>query len=256
MGLEAWDRNARLFWIALSVMMLPSAVHGQQLFQESFEAAPGESYHLTRALDEGFDFFGRFPVPDEANGARSVFLTGWDGAFGILSQDHGGAVAVEIPAIDIAASGVGEMLDLSVQLTSTDSFEPLALDNVRVVANESGLSAILSLAALASEDSGFDNYDLADGDGIVVLATIDGGLPVEIGRFSPPQIGANTGLPAGDLYLTTAGNDVGSVLTSRLTDYSFSIPQNSAPIPEPAGLGLASLALLGFLAWTRKANVS
>lgn len=241
--------------LALLISLLLGTQSFAQLpFQESFEDEPGTGYTLTGAFDDGgFDFFGRYAVPDTENGARDDFENGWDGGFGIFSQDNNGedgpaTVMLDIPGIDISGSGLGSSLDLSVSLTSTDSFEPLAVDNVRVASSDSGLMATFALGALASEEAGFDNYEAGDGDGISIYATIDGGAKMEIGRFSPPASGLNTMTAAGNLYLDADydGIGTGDVLTSDLTDFSFSI------VPEPNGMSLAFMGLLGMVALRKR----
>lgn len=170
------------------------------IFQESFESTPGGSYSLNTAFDDGgFDYFGRYNVPDISNNARDEFLIGWDGNFGIHSQDNDGdggpaTVTVDVDGIDI--SGVDK------------------------------LSATVSLGALAAEANGFDNYEASNGDGIQIFATIDAGAPMLVAEFAPPAIGPNLGTAAGDLYLDTNGDGIGdgTRLTTVLSDFTFPIP--------------------------------
>ncbi len=237
------------FAAVLAVTVTTTFAQAQLPFQESFETEPGTSYTIDGAFDDGsFDYFGRYAVPDTENGARDDFANGWDGGFGIHSQDNDGeggsaTATVNIPGIDISGSGAGSTLDLAIALTSTGGFEPLALDNVRVASDADGLVATLALGALASEAAGFDNYDAEDGDGIAIFATIDGGAAVEIGRFSPPASGTNDMGTSGDLYLDPDGDGVGTglALSADLTDFAFPIPA----VPEPSSYALGMLPMLG-----------
>ncbi len=163
-----------------------------ELFVESFEDDPGTSYTLTTAFDDGgFDFFGRFSVPDTGNGARDDFLQGFDGNFAIFAQDNdgdGGPATTAISIPDIALGG----------------FEAPTLT--------------VSLGALDSEQ--FQNYE--GDDGIRILATLDDGDAVEIGRFAPVAGGGN-------LALDTDGDGIGdgAVLTTTLQDFTFDLPDGA-----------------------------
>ena len=163
-------------------------------FVESFEEAPGTTYLLSSDFDEGFDFFDRFPAPDDSNAARDDFQTGFDGAFAIFGQDHDGGEGaatrtITIPNIDIGA------LDLP--------------------------SLTVSLGALDSAPN-FLNYEAADGDGIRIFATVDGGARTLIAEFAPPAGGA------GDLSLDTDGDGVGDGIIGLGTDlaaFGFALNQ-------------------------------
>ena len=161
--------------VTLVLALACSPAANAQIFSESFESAPGATYTLTTAFDDGgFDYFGRYSVPDNTNGARDDFQIGWDGVWGIHSQDNdaeGGPATAFIDIFGINVSG------------------------------QTGLSAIISLGALASEAVGFDNYEAVDGDGIQVFASLDGAPQFLIGAFLPPAVGTNSMTAAGDLYL-------------------------------------------------------
>ena len=167
----------------------------------SFEDAPGTTYTLTNAFDDGSnDFFGRFAAPEPVGGnaARDDFQTGFDGAFAIFGQDIDGdggpsTGVITLPNIDIS--------------------------------EQSGIGITVRLGALNSEGAGFDNYEAADGDGIEIYATVDGGARRLIGKFSPPAIGANGGVGAGDLYRDDDFDGVGegSRLTTALSDSQFNL---------------------------------
>ena len=184
----------------LSVAVMTASTNAQQIFQESFESAPGSSYALTTAFDDGgFDYFGQFAVPDNTNGARDDFQTGWDGAFGIHSQDNDGE----------GGSPVGTV----------------SIPNINI-AGFTNLSTTVSLGAIASEAIGFDNFEAADGDGIVITASIDGGAATTIAQFSPPAVGAGASTPgAGDLFLDPDfdGVGTGAALSVDLADFTFAI---------------------------------
>ena len=166
-------------------------------FVESFESAPGSSYTLSNPFDDGgFDFFNRYAVPDNGNGARDDFQSGWAGGFGILSQDNdgeGGAATrtITIGPIDIsgAASPVG----------ITGSF-----------------------GALNGEPE-FDNYE--GSDGIRVFVDIDGTRTL-IGAFVPDASGA------GDLYQDTDLDGVGDGLnlTTTLSSFAFLAPSTGTAL--------------------------
>jgi len=176
----------------LTLAAVAGVANASQVFQESFESTPGASYTLSNEFDDGgFDFFGRYAVPDLSNPARDDFLIGWDGSFGIMGQDHDG-----------------------------DGFAPtqsVMIDNINIL-GFSSLSMSLFAGALSSEPD-FSNYEAADGDGMVIWANIDGGGDFMIGRFSPPVAGT------GDLYLDTDMDGIGDGpnLTSSLADFSFNI---------------------------------
>ncbi|MEM9797746.1 MAG: ExeM/NucH family extracellular endonuclease [Pseudomonadota bacterium] len=165
-------------------------------FVQSFEDAPGTDYTLTGAFDDGgFDFFGRFDAPDGSNGARDDFTDGFDGNFAIYGQDIDGdggpsTGIITIPDIDL-----------------TGYSDP---------------GVTIALGALNSEPS-FQNYEAADGDGIRIFATLDGGARVQIGAFLPPEGGA------GDLRQDTNGDGIGDgdPLTTRLTDFRFDLPEGN-----------------------------
>jgi hypothetical protein len=165
----------------------------------SFEDAPGTDYTLTGAFDDGsFDYFDRFAVPSP-DGGRDVF-SNFDGDFAIFGQDidgDGGSSTgvITIPDIDIA--------------------------------EQSGVAITASFGALNDEANGFDNYEAADGDGIEIYATVDGGARRLIGKFSPPAVGANGAVGAGDLYRDSDFDGVGegSRLTRTLSDSQFNLGQ-------------------------------
>lgn len=158
-------------------------------FSESFEMDPSPStYILSSAFDDGsFDFFNRYAVPDNNNGARDDFQNGWDQGYGIMGQDHDGDGAnatqiITIPNIDISGSS-------SVAVTG-------------------------AFGALNSES--FNNYE--PGDGIKIYATVDNGIRTLIGAFASLA-------SASDLYEDTDLDGIGdgSNLTTTLTDYTFEV---------------------------------
>ena len=223
-----------------------SPVHAVLLHTESFEAAPGSGYSLTTAFDDGFfDYFDRYAVPDNGNAARADFQSGWDGSFGIQAQDIDG---------DGGGSKIGT---IGMTGTNIDGF--------------TGLQVTISLGALNSEPS-FNNFELADGDGIKIFVKLDGGADTLIGQFAPPSTNNNSG----DLYLDTDFNSVGDGvgLTTALSDFTFLISSvgsildlrveltstgsfeslavdniriegSSASVPEPTTLALMGLGLAG-----------
>ncbi len=164
-----------------------------QVFQESFESAPGATYTMSNQFDDGFfDFFDRYAVPDNSNAARDDFQLGWDGGFGIMGQDFDGDGFAPTQSVTISNIDISGLTDLSMTM---------------------------SAGALDSEAAGFNNYEIADGDGMIIFASIDAGPEIMIGRFSPPASGA------GDLYLDDNmdgfGDDIR--LTTALADFSFAI---------------------------------
>ena len=184
--------------LSLPVLLLVAGPASAQ-FQESFEAPPGAGYTLVPQFDDGsFDFFDRFPAPDNSNAARDDFQDGFDGSFAIFGQDidDGGVQTstgiVTIPAIDISTFATP------------------------VVG--------LSLGALDSEPN-FDNYEAADGDGIEIYATVDGGARTLIGAFAPPALGGGGNPDAGDLYEDTDFDGVGdgTRLTTTLADFFYGV---------------------------------
>ena len=164
-------------------------------FQESFESEPGTTYTLSNPFDDGnFDYFDRYAVPDNDNPARDDFQAGWDGNFGIQSQDHDGERG--------------------------SATRTIAINDIDI-ANGEELFTTISIGALASEPN-FFNYDVSDNDGIEIFATVDGDDRALIGSFAPSQ--AND---AGDLLLDTDLDGVGdgARLNADLQDFSFAIPE-------------------------------
>jgi hypothetical protein len=182
---------------ALTVTLSASAVQCALVFQESFEDSPGSTYTLYGAFDDGeFDYFNRYPAPDNSNAARDDFQNGWHGSFGIQGQDH---------------DGDGGVATVSISTGLVFSYAP---NHVITVA----------LGALNSEPD-FQNFEAADGDGIEIyyvdqsLAPI---VPLLVGAFKPPVSGA------GDLYLDTNLDGVGdgARLTTTLQDFGFMAPSS------------------------------
>lgn len=195
-----FSRLSRSLFVLAATSVFSASVSGQ-FFQESFEGAPGGTYSLNGAFDDGgFDYFGQYAVPDMVNGARDDFTVGWDGSSGIHSQDNDGEGGPATVTVDV--NGIN-------------------------ITNYTSLSATVSLGALASElaDSPFENYEAEDGDGISIFASIDGGSAVEIGRFSPPATGSQGTAGAGDLYLDADldGVGTGTSLSAELADFVFPI---------------------------------
>ena len=177
-----------------AVLALCASSQAATFHTESFESAPGAGYTINTAFDAAtFDFFDRYAVPDNSNGARDDFQNGWDGDYGLLGQNFaasggpGNPITVDIPGINIAGKS-----DLGVR--------------IRFAANQS--------------EPDFTNYEAADGDGIDIYANIDGGGQVLIGAFKPNSTGDS------DLYrdinLDGVGN--GPVLFEDLVSYGFLIP--------------------------------
>ena len=184
--------------LSLLVFLLVAGTTSAQ-FQESFEAPPGAGYTLDPQFDDGsFDFFDRFPSPDNTNAARDDFQDGFDGSFAIFGQDiDNGDVQtstgiVTIPDIDISTFAV-----------------PIVG---------------IFLGALDSEPD-FDNYEAADGDGIEIYATVDGGARTLIGAFAPPALGGGGNPDAGDLYEDTDFDGVGdgARLTVTLAEFFYGV---------------------------------
>ena len=168
---------------------------------ESFETDPGTSYTLSAQFDDGgFDFFDRYLVPETENAARDDFQNGWDGEYGIIGQDH---------------DGDGE------SPTQSISLNPIS------ITGQTDIAVTVAAGALSSEnaDPAFENYEVANGDGIKIYATIDGGSRDLIGAFAPPVMGSQGTPEAGDLYEDTDldGFGDGVVLTADLSDHTFPV---------------------------------
>ncbi|MEL6477685.1 MAG: ExeM/NucH family extracellular endonuclease [Pseudomonadota bacterium] len=162
---------------------------------ESFEEAPGTTYTLSAEFNDGFDYFGRFAVPDNSNDARDDFQDGFDGGFAIQGQDHDGVGAnatqtVTIPNVDISSLGA-----------------PIVT---------------LSLGALDGEPA-FSNYE--GEDGIDIFATVDSGARTLIGSFAPDADGGDL---LQDTDLDGAGD--GTALTTALSDFSFALPNTGTSL--------------------------
>ena len=225
-----------------------------QISQESFEGETG--YTISNPFDDGsFDFFDRYMVPDDSNAARDDFQEGWHLDFGLMGQDFD-------------AEGGDPTQIVSIDPVDTTGFTDLMLT--------------VSLGGLDDEvKGGFDNYEAADGDGIKIFVASGGSEGMtQIGQFSPPAVGANSGEAAGDLYRDDDFDGVGDGdrLTRVLTDFSFGIDEVGATdlqiifeltstdsfemiamdnvrltgVPEPASGLLCLVGFLAALGWRRK----
>ena len=152
------------------------------------------------------------------------------------------------------------------------------------VAGFTGLQVTISLGALDSERIGFENFELADGDGIKIFVKLDGGADTLIGQFSPPSTGVNGTANTGDLYLDNDFNGVGdgARLTTTLSDFTFLIPSVGSTldlrieltstnsfeslavdnvriesVPEPTTLALLGLGMAGIgYGWRRSGRAA
>jgi predicted extracellular nuclease len=166
----------------------PTAGTVAETFVESFENAPGETYTIDSAFDDGgFDFFGRFAAPDDKNAARKNF-NNFDGDFAIFAQDNDGQGGNATQVIAIRDIDVSVYADPKLTL---------------------------SLGALDSTK--YKNYE--DGDGIRIYANLDEGGRELIGQF------VNNG-SAGNLLQDTDLDDIGdgTTLTTALQDFTFDLP--------------------------------
>jgi hypothetical protein len=176
------------------------------LRSESFEGEAGTAYTLENAFDDGaFSFFNRYMVPDTANAIRMEFEDGFDGNFAIMGHDLDG--------------------------TGGEATRTIAIPDINIL-GASNLEVSVSLGAFNSEPE-FNEYEAADGDGIQIFATIDGGMRTLIARFAPPAMGGGGAANTGDLYLDTNGDGVGDVsdenrLTTVLKNFAFAIPGTGA----------------------------
>ena len=113
---------------------------GTEIFKESFEEVPGATYTLSNQFDDGsFDYFGRYAVPSNNGSARDEFQNGWDGSFGIHGQDFSGEGLAATQTVTIAGIDISSFAELSVTL---------------------------ALGARAGESFGFENFEVADNDGV------------------------------------------------------------------------------------------
>ncbi len=176
----------------LAVVAFAGSAMAGTILQESFEGLPGTGYTMSNQFDDGFfDFFDRYAVPDLSNAARDDFLTGWDGSFGIMGQDHDGDGFAPTQTVAIAGVNIAGMTSISMDI---------------------------AVGALSSEPQ-FNNYEAVDGDGISIYATIDAGARTLIGNFAPNFTGRS------DLYLDTDLDGIGDGvnLSAALADFSFAI---------------------------------
>ena len=168
-------------------------------YQESFETQAGTTYTLSSEFNNGSsDFFGRFAVPDNSNTIRRDFQSGFDGGFAIFGQDHDG-------------SGQNK--------TQTVTIPNLNIEGVR--------DGRVYLALGARDDQANDTYELSEGDGIKIFATVDGGTRTLIGEFAPPSVGNAGGINQGSLRLDTDGDGIGdgATLTTTLRNYGFNFAE-------------------------------
>lgn len=110
----------------------------------NYEAADGDGIRIFASIDSAsFVLIGEF-APN-ATGESDLYLdTDGDGI------GDGPNLTVDLTDFTFALGGVGSLLDLRIDLTSTASFEPLAVDNVRVInIPEPGTGAILALGLAA-----------------------------------------------------------------------------------------------------------
>ncbi|MHC4877098.1 MAG: choice-of-anchor I family protein [Planctomycetota bacterium] len=101
------------------------ALNSEPAFQ-NFEAADGDKIEIFATVDAGSrTLIGRFAPP--ASGAGDLYLdTDLDGV------GDGPNLTVELTDYGFEVPAVGSSLTLEIELTSTDSFEPIVVDNVRV----------------------------------------------------------------------------------------------------------------------------
>ncbi len=199
--------NTRTLIAAAAAAALASSAASAQIFTESFEADPSDAssqYTLTPQFDDGgFDYADQYLAdqPETTNnGARDDF-SGFDGNGYIGVQD--------VDNVDDGGNATG---------TATLSFDTID------ITGQSNLSVTGLFAALDSEPD-FDNYEAADGDGIEIFASIDGGTATLIGAFAPPAMGGGGTVGAGDLYLDSDLDGIGDgpALSTELASFSFPI---------------------------------
>ena len=125
---------------------------------QNYEAAAGDGIKIFATVDGGTrTLIGAFAPSDDAGDLLQD--TDLDGV------GDGAVLTPDLTDFSFALGQTGSVLDLDIELTSTDSFEPLAVDNVRVAEvidfqesfeTEPGTTYTLSATF---DDGGFDYFD-------------------------------------------------------------------------------------------------
>lgn len=146
-GVIAFDPINVLGFTDLSVSALFGALSSEPNFF-NYESSQNDGIEIFASLDGGTPFLVGAFVPTDADG---------DGDGGDLQLDSnldgvgdGGTLSTTLQRFTFPITGSGSLLSLSINLTSTDSFEPIVVDGVVVdgVIPEPASLGLLSLGAL------------------------------------------------------------------------------------------------------------
>ena len=111
----------------------------------NYESSQGDGFKIYASIDgAGRTLIGEF-APN-STGASDLYLdTNGDGV------GDGTRLTVDLADFSFGVAGTGSVLDIEVAMTSTGSFEPLAIDNIRVDAVPApGSLALLGFAGLVA----------------------------------------------------------------------------------------------------------
>jgi hypothetical protein len=114
--------------VDLAARILFGALNSEPTFN-NYEASAGDGIEIFSDIDGGGPvLIGAFKP--NATGIGDLYLDG-----DLNGVGEGTKLTIDLASFTFLIPGVGNSLDLSIALTSTDSFEPLAVDNVRVLDN-------------------------------------------------------------------------------------------------------------------------
>lgn len=125
----------------LQVIVSLGALDSEPAF-DNYEAVDGDGIEIFASVDlQPAVLIGRFAPPElggagTANAGDLYLDTDLDGV------GDGARLTVDLADFKFPVGSTGGVLDLSIELTSTSSFEPLAVDNVRVTPEPSSFALI------------------------------------------------------------------------------------------------------------------
>ncbi len=135
----------------------------------NFESSDGDGIEIFATIDGGTrELIGAF-VPtnndDDGDGGDLVQDTDFDGV------GDGQALSAALTDFAFPLPGTGSLLDLEIELTSTDGFEPIAVDNVRV-SNVAPPPPPAALEAAIFEIQGSDLTSPLEGENVTTVGIV------------------------------------------------------------------------------------
>ena len=133
----------------LSITLSVGALASEAAGFDNYEAADNDGIEIYATIDAGTrTFIGSFAPPAlSANGAVDAGDLYLD--TNLDQVGDGTRLTVDLADFTFAIAGTGNSLDIEIELTSTSSFEPLAVDNVRVNQIPEPASLVLLAVGLA-----------------------------------------------------------------------------------------------------------